>query len=95
MQRWSDKSETEIAYVMVNCETGMEPKVMEELRAIEEVKEIRYTFGSYDIVTKVEVSSVEALREIITLRIRKIEQIRTTTTLICKDAVIPMQGIMF
>lgn len=90
MQRWSDKSETEIAYVMVNCETGMESKVMEELGTIEGVKEIRYTFGSYDIVTKVEAGSVEALREIITLRIRKIDRVRSTTTLICKDTVLPL-----
>lgn len=86
MQRWSDKSEIEIAYVMVNCETGMEPKVMEELETIDGVKEIKFTFGSYDIVTKVEAGSVESLREIITLRIRKIGYIRATTTLICKDA---------
>lgn len=90
MQRWPDKSETEIAYVMVNCETGMEPKVIEELGTIEGVKDIVYTFGSYDIVTKVEASSVEALREIITLRIRKIDRVRSTTTLICRDMVLPM-----
>ena len=90
MQRWSDKSEKEIAYVMVNCETGMEGKVMEELGTIEGVKEIKYTFGSYDIVTKVEAGSVETLREIISLKIRKIERVRTTTTLICRDTVLPM-----
>ena len=90
MQYWSDKNEKEIAYVMVNCEAGMEGKVMEELETIDGVKEIKYTFGSYDIVTKVEVGSVETLREIITLKIRKIERVRTTTTLICKDTVLPM-----
>jgi DNA-binding Lrp family transcriptional regulator len=90
MQRWSDKIEKEIAYVMVNCEIGMEPKVMEDLETIDGVKEIKYTFGSYDIVTKVEAGSVEALREIISLRIRKIEKVRSTTTLICKDTVLPI-----
>ena len=90
MQRWSDKSEKEIAYVMVNCETGTEPRIMEELGTIEGVKEVKYTFGSYDIVTKVEAESVEMLREIISLRIRKIDRVRSTTTLICKDTVLPM-----
>ncbi len=85
MQRLADANETEIAYVMVNCETGMEPKIIEELEAIDEVKEVKYTFGSYDIVTKIETDSVETLREIISLRIRKINRIRSTTTLICKD----------
>ena len=68
----------------------MEPKVIEELGTIEGVKDIVYTFGSYDIVTKVEAISVEALREIITLRIRKIDRVRSTTTLICRDMVLPM-----
>lgn len=90
MQRWFDKNETETAYVMVNCETGTEPKVIEELGTIDGVKEIKYTFGSYDIVTKVVAGSVEALREIITLRIRKIDRVRSTTTLICKEAIFPM-----
>jgi DNA-binding Lrp family transcriptional regulator len=95
--QWSEKKEdkTETAYVMVNCESGAELKVMEELGSIDGVKEIKYTFGSYDIVTKVEVSSVELLREIIASRIRKIVSVRSTTTLICKDTILPLQKIMF
>ena len=89
MQRWSNKSETEIAYVMVNCETGTEPKVMEELGSIDGLKEIKYTFVSYDIVTRIEARSIEALREIIALKIRKIERVKSTTTLICKEALFP------
>lgn len=90
MQCWSDKIETEIAYVMVNCDTGMEPKIMEEIGAIDGVKEVKYTFGSYDIVAKIEAESVEALREIISLRIRKMDRVRSTTTLICRDTVLAM-----
>ena len=85
MQRCLDKSETETAYVMVNCENGTELKVMEDLGSIDGIKEVKYTFGSYDIVTKVEASSVESLREIIALKIRKIKNIHSTTTIICKD----------
>ena len=87
MQRLFDQKEigTEIAYVMVNCESGMEPKVMEELGTIDGVKEIMYTFGSYDIVTKIEASTIDTIREVITLRIRRIDNVRSTTTLMCKD----------
>ena len=85
MQRCLDKNETETAYVMVNCENGTELKVMEDLGSIDGIKEVKYTFGSYDIVTKVEASSVESLREIISLKIRKIKNIHSTTTIICKN----------
>ncbi|MBI5378089.1 MAG: Lrp/AsnC ligand binding domain-containing protein, partial [Thaumarchaeota archaeon] len=38
-------------------------------------------FGAYDIVVKVESPTVERLREVITWKIRKIEKIRSTLTL--------------
>ena len=39
------------------------------------------TFGAYDILTKVESTQVETLRETITWKIRKIPKIRSTLTL--------------
>ncbi len=86
MQCVSEKGslkEKEIAYVMINCENGSESEVMERLGTIEGIKEIEYTYGSYDIVVKIESSSVEALREIISLKIRRLDKIRATTTLMC------------
>ena len=43
--------------------------------------EVHGTFGAYDILAKIESSTVEDLRETITWKIRKIEQIRSTLTL--------------
>lgn len=71
------------AYVMINCEDGTLEYVREELKSIEHVKEVASTFGAYDIVTKIVSPSVEALRETISLRIRRIPKVRTTTTIIC------------
>ncbi len=68
---------------MVTCETGYEQDVGEKLRSLKGVKETAGTIGSYDIIAKLEVSSVEALRELISLRIRTIEKVRTTTTIVC------------
>ncbi len=48
---------------------------------MEGVKEVHGTFGAYDILAKIESPSVEALREVITWKIRKIEKIRSTLTL--------------
>ena len=38
-------------------------------------------FGAYDILAKIESDTVEKLRETITWKIRKIEKIRSTLTL--------------
>jgi DNA-binding Lrp family transcriptional regulator len=71
------------AYIMINCEDGALEHVIEELKSLEYVKEIASTFGSYDIVAKITVPSVECLRDTITFKIRRVQKIRTTTTIIC------------
>jgi DNA-binding Lrp family transcriptional regulator len=70
-----------IAYVLINCELGSEEAVISELKSIEGVVEVHGTFGAYDILTKIESAQVEALRENITCKIRKIPKIRSTLTL--------------
>jgi DNA-binding Lrp family transcriptional regulator len=69
------------AYVLINCDLGFEEAVISELKSIEDVKEVHGTFGAYDILAKVEASPIEKLRETITWKIRKIQKIRSTLTL--------------
>jgi len=71
-----------IAYILLNCELGSEESIIQQLKNIDGVSEVCGTFGAYDILTKIESPTVEALREIITWKIRKIGQIRSTLTLI-------------
>ena len=73
------------AYVLINCELGAEEFVISELNSIDGVVEVHGTFGAYDILAKAESSQVEALREIITWKIRKIPKIRSTLTLMGID----------
>ena len=69
------------AYVLVNCELGSEESIIQQLKNVDGVIEVHGTFGAYDILAKVESPTVEALRENITWKIRKIDQIRSTLTL--------------
>ena len=69
------------AYVLINCDLGTEEKVISQLKSFEEVIEVHGTFGAYDILAKVEADLVEKVRETITWKIRKIEKIRSTLTL--------------
>ncbi len=69
------------AYVLINCEIGAEVSIISQLKEIDLVKEVHGTFGAYDVLVVVETDTVEALRETISWKIRKIEKIRSTLTL--------------
>jgi DNA-binding Lrp family transcriptional regulator len=69
------------AYVLINCELGTEEAIIQQLKGLEGIKEVHGTFGAYDILTKIESDTIEKLRETITWKIRKIEKIRSTLTL--------------
>ena len=69
------------AYVLINCELGSEEEIIKQLKNLEGVIEVHGTFGAYDILAKIESSTVEMLLETITWKILKIEKIRSTLTL--------------
>ncbi|WP_048196463.1 Lrp/AsnC ligand binding domain-containing protein [Candidatus Nitrosotenuis uzonensis] len=69
------------AYVLINCELGSEEKVFSELKLINKIKETREVFGAYDIITKIEASSAEIIKDIIATKIRGMERVRSTLTL--------------
>jgi DNA-binding Lrp family transcriptional regulator len=70
------------AYILINCDLNSETKIIEELKGLPELVEISKVVGSYDMVAKVTADTVEKFKEVIDLRIRGIEQIRSTLTLI-------------
>ncbi len=76
------------AYVLINCDLGSEEDIISQLKTIEGVKEVQGTFGAYDILAKVESEDVDKLRDTITWKIRKLDRIRSTLTLMA----IPSQG---
>lgn len=69
------------AFVLINSDFGKELNIIENLKHLDSVKEVHGTFGAYDIIAKVEHNERDKLREIITWSIRKIENVRSTLTL--------------
>jgi len=69
------------AYVLINCEIGAEVFIISQLKEIDLVKEVHGTFGAYDVMVLVEADTIESLRETINRKIRKIDKIRSTLTL--------------
>jgi DNA-binding Lrp family transcriptional regulator len=78
----------EIAYILVQCDLGAEVQIINEIMKIPEIKEVRGTYGIYDVFCKVQSDTKEELDQIITNKIRKIQKIRSTITL----HYIPSQG---
>jgi len=73
------------AYVLINCDLGSEEQIIEELKQIEDVKEVHGVFGAYDILAKVESANVENLRDTISWKIRKLNNVMSTLTLMVTD----------
>ncbi len=71
-----------VAYLLLNCELGYERAVIKQLRQLDHVKEVVATFGSFDILAKLVSSTPSELNNIISKKIRKVENIRGTLTLI-------------
>ncbi len=69
------------AYVLINCDIGSEEDVISHLKTVDGVKEVHSTFGAYDIIAEIVSDNKENLRDAITWKIRKIERIRSTLTL--------------
>jgi len=75
----------ETVYVLINCDMGYEEQVIEELKHISDVKEVHGTYGAYDLIAKVETDETAALRETITWKIRRIDKVRSTLTLMVTE----------
>jgi len=71
------------AFLLINCDLGSEEFVVKQLGDIGGVKEVQFTYGVYDILVKVETEALESLRALIIERIRRINKIRSTITLMC------------
>lgn len=71
----------ETLYILLSCDLGSEVDIIGELTKISEVKEVRGTYGIYDIFVKLQAESTSLLENIITHKIRRIPKIRSTVTL--------------
>ncbi len=73
------------AYVLINVESGFEDEVLRELKSVEGVEEAYFSYGVYDIITKVKSETMENLKDMVTKRIRSLSKVRSTLTLILME----------
>jgi DNA-binding Lrp family transcriptional regulator len=70
------------AYVLINVESGGEDDVLTALEKIDNVEESYFSYGVYDIIIKAKAESMEKLKEMVTSKIRSLNLVRSTLTLI-------------
>jgi DNA-binding Lrp family transcriptional regulator len=80
------KRKMSIAFVLVTLEAGSEAAVIQELKGLDNVKDIYPVYGVYDLVVKVEAKSQRELKDTITWKIRKIEKVRSTQTMLTEQS---------
>jgi DNA-binding Lrp family transcriptional regulator len=73
------------AFVLMNAELGSEDSIVSELRRLEGVKEVFQVYGVYDIVAQVESDTMEKVKETITWKLRKLNGVKSTLTMIVMD----------
>ena len=70
------------AYILLNTELGKEPEVIKEMKGAKEVKNIYSLYGIYDVIVEVEAETMEKVKEVVFNRIRRLDNVKSTITLI-------------
>jgi DNA-binding Lrp family transcriptional regulator len=73
------------AYVLFNVGSGSEDQVLKEAQSIGGVQEAYVSYGVYDLVMKIKTESMEQLKDLISHRLRRIDNVRSTLTLILAE----------
>ena len=75
------------AYVLINCDLGSENETIEKIRKIPEVVDVYRVFGVYDIIVRITSDNMETLREIITWKVKKLDEVRSALSMVVTNGV--------
>lgn len=73
------------AFILLNIEIGSDQNIIERLEKIPEVVQAYNVYGVHDVIVKIKASSVSEIKDIIAYKIRRIENITSTLTMIVAD----------
>ena len=80
------------AFILMKTEPESMSEVAKAIRAVAGVEEANMVYGNYDIVVKVKVETMEELKQILSYKIRKIEKVLTTQTILVPDKKSPLSS---
>ena len=70
------------AYVLLNTELGQESSIAEALKGVKEVIAIHSLYGIYDLIIEMEAESMDRVKEIVFNKVRRLEHVKSTITLL-------------
>jgi DNA-binding Lrp family transcriptional regulator len=70
------------AFVLLKLKAGKEQDVYKGLMKFPEIQGLRQVFGDFDIIARIETNDFKNIREIVLNKIRSVDGILHTTTLI-------------
>ncbi|MDC8437494.1 MAG: Lrp/AsnC ligand binding domain-containing protein, partial [Candidatus Nitrosotenuis sp.] len=75
-----------IAFILLNSDLGSDQEIVTKIKEILNVEkglkfDVQGVYGIYDIVVKIEADNADHLRSVITNKIRKIEKVQSTLTM--------------
>lgn len=74
------------AYVLINTDMGTEEDVLKDLKGIPYVTEAYMIYGVYDIIAKLEADSLEKVKDAVSSRIRRMDHVRSTLSMIVVES---------
>ena len=78
------------AYVLIKTESGKEDATLKAILGLSVVEEAHEVFGPYDIIVEVRARDMDSIVDIVVSKIRKIDGIIDTQSLITLDAELDM-----
>jgi len=70
------------AFVLIDTELGQEEQVVKLVKKIDEAVKVYIVYGIHDVIAVLEAESQDMLKDIIFNKIRVIEQVKKTITLV-------------
>jgi len=73
------------AVVLVNTDIESQDRVLESLKLVEGVEEAHAVYGVYDFLIKIKATTIDKIKDITKLRIKKIDGVTSSLTLMIID----------
>ena len=73
------------AYVLLKVKPGYERNIVKELKDLPEIEVINELYGEWDIITRVSIVSIDDLDALLSEKMRKIEGVTLTSTMIVAE----------
>ena len=71
-----------LAFVLISAKAGFEDEIAKEIKKIENIIETHSVYGVYDVIAKVEADTMEKLKDTVHWKIRGLDNVKSTLTMI-------------